>query len=424
MDETDSCFVIFVPLEASDLAQEAFRRQAPGSGSNPRRPIERLSSKIDISSSCLPSVDLILQALVDFARVSSPVLRKIGIRTVYIRRRSPTGELCSPFHCHIRGSGYGGQGVLAEFIPPLFPMASVMESVVTTKYDEEEEVDDGQSRDRTEFTAPEVLVSERDRVESTVWYDEDDEGDGSEWKESESDGRADQTENLPNFDLLPSVVLEEVGGNIDQKLTQAIRTLQKDGRIPVDAGVFWQQAFSSEQDGEKVIEILDDALDEDGLFHFVSIRKQLCDAMLRRDVGAMESYLDHMKSHGIPGGAAQVLGEQLLSEVMGVMRDGDNLDALAEGPDDIGIVENFLMACGRIGYSGKETLVAIELREYLVRWALQDNPEYSTELPGLLILPYLLLTLPRPDRHQAKILCDESDDLQRLVIAEGCLGQP
>lgn len=397
MDETDSCFVIFVPLEASDLVQEAFKRQVPGLCPNPgspRRPIERLSSKID-SSDSLPSVDLILQVLIDFARISSPILRKIGIRTVYIRRRSPNGELCSPFHCHIRGSGYGGQGILAEFIPPLFPMASVMESVVTNSkqsYDEEEEVDDGQSRDRTEFAPPEV--AERDRVESTVWYDEDDEGDGNEWKESEFEGRPDQTENITNFDIMPSVVLEEVGGNIDQKLIQAIRTLQKDGRIPVDAGAFWQQAFSPEQDGEKVIEILDDALDEDGLFHFVSIRKQLCDAMLRRDVGAMESYLDHIKSHSIPGGTAQALGEQLLSEVMGLMRDGDNLDALAEGPDDIGIVENFLMACGRIGYSGKETLVAIELREYLVRWALQDNPDYSTELPGL-IHP-LLVAYPSP----------------------------
>jgi Ran GTPase-activating protein (RanGAP) involved in mRNA processing and transport len=394
MDETDSCFVIFVPLEASALAQEAFQRQAtsgsatiPGSPGSPRRPIERLSSKIEITSTSLPSVDDILQALVDFSRISSPILRKIGIRTVYIRRRSPNGELCAPFHCHIRGSGYGGQGVLAEFIPPLFPMASVMESVATTSnkqsYDEDEETDEAQSRDRTEFAVTGPEVSERDRVESTVWYDEDDEGDGNEWKENESEGKTDQSEVIENFDLLPSTVLEEVGGNIDQKLTQAIRTLQKEGRIPMDAGVFWHQAFSSEQDGEKVVEILDDALDEDGLFHFVSIRKQLCDAMLRRDVGAMESYLEHMKSHGIPGGAAQALGEQLLSEVLGLMRDGDNLDSLAEGPDDIGIVENFLMACGRIGYSGKETLVAIELREYLVRWALQDNPDYSTELPGL-----------------------------------------
>jgi hypothetical protein len=396
MDETDSCFVIFVPMEPSEIMKAAYDRQigllSVNGGGAARKTIERLSSKIELSSQ-LPSVDQILQSLIDFARVSSPVLRKIGIRTVFIRRRNPAGDLCQPFHCHIRGSGYGGQGIVSEFIPPLFPMASVMESVNTSKqlYDEDEEVEEGpqSSQDPTQFqTSQDLLHIERDRGESAVWYDEDDEVDGSEWKETESEEIRIGQAGLESFDLLPTQALEEVAGNMDTKLIQAIRNLQKDGRIPVEAGVFWQQAFSDEQDdSETVIEILDDALDEDGLFHHVGLRKQLCDAMLSRDVSAMETYIEHMKAHNIPGGTARLLGEQLVSEVMGVMRDGDNLEALAEGPDDVGIVENFLMACGRLGYAGRETLVAIELREYLVRWALQDNPDYSMELPGL--WPYL-----------------------------------
>jgi hypothetical protein len=386
MDETDSCFVIFVPLEASELMRATFQRQSGSHASGSagaRKTIERLSSKIETSSSQLPSVDQLLQALIDFARVSSPVLRKIGIRTVYIRRRNHTGELCPPFHCHIRGSGYGGQGVSSEFIPPLFPMASVMESI-NQSYDEDEDADEAHSQDPAQFPPLDstAVPIDRDREDSAVWYDEDDEGDGTEWKETESEEIEIGPVGLDSFDLLPTQALEEVAGNIDTKLIQAIRTLQKDGRIPVDASAFWQQAFSVEQNGETVVEILDDALDEDGLFHSVSLRKQLCDAMLRRDVTAMQTYIEHMKAHNIPGGTARLLGEQLLSEVMGVVRDGDSLESLAEGPDDVGIVENFLMACGRLGYSGRETLVAIELREYLARWALQDNPDYSIELPG------------------------------------------
>jgi hypothetical protein len=102
---------------------------------------------------------------------------------------------------------------------------------------------------------------------------------------------------------------------------------------------------------------------------------------------------------------------------MGVVRDGDSLESLAEGPDDVGIVENFLMACGRLGYSGRETLVAIELREYLARWALQDNPDYSIELPGpSLVSPLTLAPLGIKQRAYVTNLMI-SRDLPTLRVA-------
>jgi hypothetical protein len=381
MDETDCCFVILMPLEASEFCQAAYSLQLPLISSRStsvglkKGVLERLpSTVVSEPIPSLPSVDTLLQNLIDLSKVSSPVLRKLGIRTIFIQRKNQNGEIISPFHCHIRGGGYGGQGILTEFIPPLFPMASVMENIMDSKDDDIEELPSHEQVNA--FNDPNLS---RDRSESAaIWYDEDDE----DWKEGGSEEKHSQDDIMSHFELPPTSVYEEVTENIDSKLTQSIRALQRGGKIPNEAGAFWQQAFATEQDGEQLIEILDHALDEDGVFHYVSVRKQLCEAMLRRDVASMESIINHIKSHSIPGGLVLNLAEQLLSEVLGLVRDGNNLETIAEGPEQIGIVEDFLMACARIGYSGRETMVAIELREYLVRWALQDNPEYANELPG------------------------------------------
>ena len=76
------------------------------------------------------------------------------------------------------------------------------------------------------------------------------------------------------------------------------------------------------------------------------------------------------------------LAERLLSEISMLRHDATNLDGLAQGPEDIGIVEEFLINCGRIGYTGPEILVAVELREYLVQWAMELDENFEISQLG------------------------------------------
>ena len=394
MDEIDSCFVIVAPMEPEDesiqkaLSQVSRHMQKSATRSkimahSHKRPV---LEKQPTSAPELPTVDQILVTLRELASTSSPLLRKIGVRTVFIQQHKANFKKPLTFHCHIKGGGSGGDGILSEYIPPLFPMASVLDNIDESA-DEEDPEDTMRESDlatgRVRSGAIRAIShSEDDAVRrDSMWYHEDDEEDedangNGEWK----DGMGDNDDDIGDAMVFDSMALQDVTENIDSKIVLAIRKLQQSSEIPMDSGAFWQQAFGGS--GDMLIEVTEDALDEDGLFHNVGIRKHVCDAMLQRDTEQLSRYVEYMKVNGVIGGMALQMGEQLLSEIAALHRDAGNLESLAQKPEDINIVEAFLMTCGRIGYSGKETIMAVELREYLVRWALQEDPEYYKELDG------------------------------------------
>ena len=397
MDEFDSCFIIFSPCDPVDESIQKACTQHRKVMQKATWPIKTGRGGAGLSFSqkkllpertatvpALPYAENIIELLRDLARASSPALRKMGVRTVFIqvnpRGDGGTSKSPSTFHCHIRGGGSGGEGTLSQYIPPLFPMASVLDNIdeAADEEDIEEEVLTT-STPAAPFDVTSPPLRENGHRES-MWYHEDDDEDedaaAGEWKDAIDDDAQFEVGDALVFD--PAV--KEVTENIDSKIVLAIRKLQQSGVIPMDAGAFWQQAFGG--GGDMLSGVKEDSLDEDGLFHNVGIRKKICDAMLQRNLDALNTYVNHVKAHNIVGGLAVRLGEQLLSEISALHRDAGNLESLAQKPEDINIVETFLMTCGRMGYSGKEMIMAVELREYLVRWALQEDPDFHNELDG------------------------------------------
>jgi hypothetical protein len=76
-------------------------------------------------------------------------------------------------------------------------------------------------------------------------------------------------------------------------------------------------------------------------------------------------------------------GQRLLSEILCLQRDALSLFDRASSTHDIALVEQYLLGCGRIGYSGSEMFDAITLRETCITavasqrpWEIRDNLEY------------------------------------------------
>ena len=64
-----------------------------------------------------------------------------------------------------------------------------------------------------------------------------------------------------------------------------------------------------------------------------------------------------------------------MSEVLSLQRDAINLHNLAaHTADDLSVVEDFLLTCGKCGYSGPEMFTAVERRQKLVHVASVERP--------------------------------------------------
>lgn len=133
IDDSDSTFIIFTAVDASgDLqtshVQAIIKKRCLDNESNGTAKSSNMSLG-DIW--LLPSAEKIAILMQQMSHKSSPQLRSIGVRTVYIQRRDkysnqPVGV---SFQCHIKGGGSGGEGITHSFIPPLFPYADALQEM-------------------------------------------------------------------------------------------------------------------------------------------------------------------------------------------------------------------------------------------------------------------------------------------------------
>jgi hypothetical protein len=71
------------------------------------------------------------------------------------------------------------------------------------------------------------------------------------------------------------------------------------------------------------------------------------------------------------GGLALVYALRLRSEILGLQRSFLDITELARSYSELGLVEDFLLSCGKLGYSGPEMFQAVELRQKLVESAVK-----------------------------------------------------
>lgn len=395
-DEANCCFFIFTPLDPSPLEIQScsYRRKQLITKSEVLKGPKKISRVNLDPAKLLPSADSILMVLTELAKVSSPFLRKLGIRTVYIQHSGGglAGAKSASFHCHIRGSGSGGGGIAREYIPPLFPMASMVENddIGKDHFDEEELAAITAASTRIQsssFMAREKLgLLDGDDIE--FFHDDEDEDKDDESEHDDVKQRRNEVPFLKsdsrNAESGPSDAIAHVSEELDSdekkdaKLITSICKMAKEGEIGVSESLFWRGMFG-DADSEcfdMVRKVQEYVFDEDHLFQYLGIRKSLLDAMFRREVSEIGDYIEHIHLHKISGGNSIAFAEKLHNELSIIAQDSLTLESLAQGPQDAYIVEQFLLSCARSGYAGNETLMAVELREYLVRWAIEEDSSF------------------------------------------------
>ena len=404
IDDSDSTFIIFTALDASGELQNNHVHKTIK-----KRCLDNASygsAKSSLMSEggilLLPSAEKIAILLQQLCRKSSPQLRTIGIRTVYIQRRDkfsnkPVGI---SYHCHIKGGGSGGQGLSEAYIPPLFPYADALQDMrlpATDPY-----VDVTISELDIDLLEPDPDPSRGGRVgakrlsiaemnEPGYFFQEDEEEDDKAalamadlQDDDDDDDEESAARNLlyTTEELDTSHTAAEATVQVDDaKFLSLINRLKLDYEISTEAGEFWAAVFSDPADprcGEIIDRGLKTAYNIDGVFPNVGKRQQVGTTMFERDKEGLTMSINMLKAEKVGGGETLALAERLLSEITMLRHDAGNLDALAQGPDDITIVEEFLVNCGRIGYTGPEILVAVELREYLVQWAMELDPTFES----------------------------------------------
>ena len=398
IDESDSTFIIFTVTNASaemqsTLVKKTIRKRCLDNESSGAAKSSLMSKGVIWLQ---PSAEKIALKLQQLSHKSSPELRNIGVRTVYIQRRDKfTNEpIGASYQCHIVGSGCGGNGLAESYIPPLFPYADALQEMKQPVEDPYLDVKPALDINLVNVDKVSGDGSRKLSVEAFnepgFFFQEDEEDDDPLGLSDLADETNDEDGSLTRSLLYTADNVSDTSTTVqvdDAKFFALIKRLKIDYEINTDAGEFWSAVFG-DPDDERNRGIIDDGLNtahnEEGVFHSVGIRQQLCTAMFERDKETISTIINEMKAKNISGGDTIELAERLINEISMLRRDSEHLDALAQGPDDIGIVEEFLMNCGRIGYTGPEILVAVELREYLVQWAMELDETFENAKLGSL----------------------------------------
>jgi hypothetical protein len=370
-DESNCCFVIFSPIDApTNPTHQVATNSKHEHREVSSRKLAKIADAMNANSSL--SADALIYTLIELAKSSSPMLRKIGVRTVFVQQRSGSGSGASTFHSHIRGAGYGGGGITKEYIPPLFPLASVMDNDVIAREGGDMSQDEiaAMVEEVTRVRSESVIMRQKKSADlDNEWFQDDDDEDET-GKDRAPKDPVDEDDKFSEANISYAVASAE---DIDLKLITSIETMKRNNELSAEHASFWRGIFGSRDCQSFVHSIENCCLDEDGIYQYTGIRKCMMDAMFRRDITDMTAYVTHISTHNIPGGILLNLCDKLLSELKIISQDSATLESLAQTPQEAYIVEQFLLCCARLGYAGDETIAAIELREYLVRWAVEDD---------------------------------------------------
>ena len=345
-----------------------------------RLPAERVSKELEHEEarSSLPSVRELLDSLRKHCMDDSPLFRRLGIRSMTLQAppQPENPAVISFFKGDVCKSGTGGRMDLPhsdEHLAVVTPNDATLYSTehITGPDESDEEEEELESQ------------REREHKLANVYYSSG----SSEVGVGNVSARMQFSEEILRVEREAQRSKEldrKQRRMVSERLVLAVRQLRREEEIDTPVALFWEGAFGNNKCRAYAIDALRLALNEYGIFHAVGRWNLLCEAMSLRDAPVMAAQIMHMKEDALDGGTALLLGQRLLSEIISLQRDAINLDSLAAHPENIAFVENFMLLCGKLGYSGPEMTAAADHRKKLILWAADEHKELIADTVDLI----------------------------------------
>ena len=302
-----------------------------------------------------PSVNEMLEILRSKAESSDYLLQKLGVQTLSIKLPSADDDFSLTFNYDIKTLV---DKLDHEYLPALTPMALSQGDVIASEI--ETDVNDQSLHNLASLR---LLKEQLDRAEI--------------FSSKEKSKRL-MEESMRKREKRQSNISKRIERrNHNELLIVSIRDLKKNNEIGTNIAQFWEGALGNASYKPFMMDELKLALNENGIFHAVGQCQQLFNAMHVRDMPIIATSIMKVKDENLTlNGAVHIkFGERLLSDLLTIQRDAINLHSLAHEAEDVAIVEDFLLTCGKAGYGGPEMFAAVELRQKLVIIASKENPE-------------------------------------------------
>eukprot|EP01034_Spumella_vulgaris_P022060 gene22060-28155_t len=332
------------------------------------------------------TVDDIFISLESLASRSHPLLKRLGVRAVDVQFPAEDGEIIRT-QVTLSGATEGGRGLEDHYIPPLSPQdVSQYEGYAAASDTEDDDTFDRELRGAD---------SALDGIKVAKGEDEDEEPlevgvsvrRQSLRRRSLTQSHKAQVEEPVMNGMTREAYINKLAEKRqmranNERLVLAVRQLYADGEVSSGVAKFWEGAFGHLKHKEVTRQGMLTAIEPvSNVFHAVRKRLLLCNAMFQRDLGTMKVLLDEFKSHVIEGGATYVYAQRLYSELIGLQRRFPDVQHMATDYENLHIVEEYLLACGTLGYSGPEMFQAVELRQALVALGVSSgNRNVMTDL--------------------------------------------
>jgi hypothetical protein len=321
------------------------------------------------------SVRSVVNRIADVAKESHPLLRKMGVRSVFLQYLNGEDEIA--VNVAIKHSGFGGDGFKDDYLGPISS---------SNQYDD-------------------LLLAQsstNDRFDYSLWSEFGVESDEESVDTISSHTVADPHE-VDNPVDTPLETIHRDYVNIleyeskmrdlkivNERLILAVRRLYSNKEVSAKVAQFWEGMFGNKRYKQLAEKELVQAMRCDPsnvskktgalshLFPSIARRERIYQAMYSRSIDDLKEVMEDLKP--LTGGYAYLYGGRLVNEIVSLKQQFENTKLLAKSFADLPIIEDFLLSCGRLSYSGKEMFEAMEIRQKLVSIGLQKGKITDIEI--------------------------------------------
>ncbi len=172
-----------------------------------------------------------------------------------------------------------------------------------------------------------------------------------------------------------------------KRFVTSIRQLKMENKLDSSQAKFWEGMLGNIRFQDFASKMLKLNIDKEGIFDAVGARKALCDSLFRRDIAAIQAHCTNISEINQTESLSFKLAQRFLSDISTIQLKFSIVNCTSY--QTMQRIEQFLVLCANIGYSGPEMFDAIQIRQQLLEKAVALKLYSSTELDILKKNAYL-----------------------------------